>query len=676
MPLEPIGSYDTINGGAHRKAASIVGAPSLIRHVALWDVADDLSPDEVCECERTETNWARLSKSAQKEIARKVAYNKYVETLRDWIAAKNNSECWISEIYPPRTEKAADDGSAVNIVRFFWRGLYTFIRVEFHSEYITISSVIDCSVKRREHNKKKSSSHIGLDIANKMENLANNFNRNSLSQSSSDISFLQHDALLHLENEVWNRGSGKTCPQIGTRMGKVFGDFRGILTGSASVGAGTEILHSFSKIFEANVPRQRRESIGTVREWPSTSWTRPMLDRLWPLIEPTPLSHHEFSISRFLDGNVLFVTAGGPAPGEDSPQLEGGNSPRRPRWQPVYYFIHSFTDDAWQLGRLVDRINTMGTLRLATTIDVDGLRAAAHTIEELSDDIEDATNQIAAEMRLSLDHQPIAQSEANQEADVEGAHSPLSEERSADGWVSYIQERLNGINSKEVSGDIIYRLGRAQYYVERFNIESQALRIKRIEGFQPYDEYVTRRMSPLFEFIRLLKGLMDDIYGDQSRLLSHYSSLKIAQAAQRIRDHQAEIRKIQDFGEVALILFLIPYYLGTVLFEHVFHIEKLFEKQDIWIPRLWLFLIIIPAVSVLLWKRRRKDVLKQPWRKRVGSISAFAALLLSAILAAHVVVFEMPHGTFRWMGDLVRVVAATAVQSENRSHSKPAPSEP
>jgi uncharacterized membrane-anchored protein len=140
-----------------------------------------------------------------------------------------------------------------------------------------------------------------------------------------------------------------------------------------------------------------------------------------------------------------------------------------------------------------------------------------------------------------------------------------------------------------VSGSILRRLERSQYYVERFQQDSKALRARRIEGFQLYSEFVNRRMGATFGYIQYLRSRMDSIYAGMSALSRSYSALKIASVTASIdkllgsmTNQNAEIRKIQDFGEVALIGFLIPYYVGTLLLEHVSHVPQYQHLGLVW----------------------------------------------------------------------------------------------
>ena len=96
------------------------------------------------------------------------------------------------------------------------------------------------------------------------------------------------------------------------------------------------------------------------------------------------------------------------------------------------------------MGRLIDRINNLGTLRLAAVHD---LRAITTASDELR----------------SLERTKDAEGESN---------------------AQNMAERLKKVSSIVPSG-MMARIERSRYYVQEYKEQMRQLRINRLEGFQP-----------------------------------------------------------------------------------------------------------------------------------------------------------------------------------------------
>jgi len=130
---------------------------------------------------------------------------------------------------------------------------------------------------------------------------------------------------------------------------------------------------------------------------------------------------------------------------------------------------------------------------------------------------------------------------------------------------------------------IEYRLVRSQYYRENFFNGLKALRIERIEGYQPYDDFVRRRLQSAFAFIDSIERRLSDAQTewrsvDQIFLSTIITKLtseidgtqkSITNAHKKANEIQGEIERIQKWGELALLLFLIPYYFNNLILESI-----------------------------------------------------------------------------------------------------------
>lgn len=543
MPLEPLNAlgstYDSINAGVHRRTASMVGVPSVVRHVGFW-ATDESAKD------------------------RGGAFSKYVENLVAILKAGDGSTIALDAADLPRCDSAAEIRSGtIHLVRFWWRGMQAAIRIEFRAEYVMVTSILDLSIVPHAGYAATGKDDPQAEAQTRLESLADLFDADppapiqappeSEAQGSSPpetvrsyrsehfeiARFLHCDLWAQFEREVLNADhEGQAI--LGRNLGQVFADFRGVVTGSTAGSKDNRLQLEFRRPFKLQPRGQRNRPLQ--HKSPPSGWARDALRRLWPLIEPHEyLRDHEFTVSGFLNGRALFATALGPKMSDET--RTNWDACNQWQWTPVCNVIHAYTDDEWQLGRLVDRIMNLGTLRLAATVEIERLLDVGTKVDELTDAIHDADQAIQDE----VEHR-----KSSNAGQLAGADQAMVNVRNA----------LRDINTA-VSNDIFYRLERAEYYIDQFTKGAGSLRVKRIEGFQKYDEIVARRMSTLFGYVRLLRTRMLDVDARMSALSRAYAALKTVKTDE-------EIEKIQEFGEIALIGVLIPYYLGVGLLYYAF----------------------------------------------------------------------------------------------------------
>lgn len=606
-PLDALGStYESINAGVHRRTASIVGIPSLIRHLGLWDVAND-------------PNAAR----------RPQAFTDYLAELRAVLEGGANGTIHVrkkdkvKDLPASMSAKTVRSGT-IRIARFWWHGIRATIRLEFRTEYVMITSILDLSLKPcREYALPDDPDNVQRRVSATFKRLGELFNnaaeqpdsqpkprkptaqeRAGLVERQKEYSamarFLQYDLWKAFEKSVLD-APGANGAILGSRFGEVFADFRGVVSGSTAERRPLDELKPERRALEQNWRRHFELEPHTERTRqlehgsPPADWARDTLRRLWPLIEPDPYLHdYEFTVSGFLAGRALFVTALGPKlPNSIKCGWE---------WTPVCNFIHSYTDDVWQLGRLVDRIKNLGTLRLAATVEIEPLIDSGAQVDDL----------IAAMHRAD----EAIQNEIDRRTDDGSASKATA--LSPDKAMTDVRGLYQLMNNS-FSNDIHFRLDRADYYIDQFTRGAAALRVKRIEGFQKYDEMVQRRMSGVFSYVGLMKNRMIDVDARMSALSRAYTSLKAVETTKEImglvssmktlvssmQDQNKQIEKIQEFGEIALIGFLIPYYLGATLFYYAFHLQG--EDAALpWLVTISLFAGLVTLRSLLrMWKERR-----------------------------------------------------------------------
>jgi uncharacterized membrane-anchored protein len=89
--------------------------------------------------------------------------------------------------------------------------------------------------------------------------------------------------------------------------------------------------------------------------------------------------------------------------------------------------------------------------------------------------------------------------------------------------------------TKTTSG-ILYRIERSRYYVEQFRQSLNVLRLLRIEGYQRYDQFVERRLGPVFDYIDRLGRRYERAANSLSALDQYYLSMQANSLLQRETD--------------------------------------------------------------------------------------------------------------------------------------------
>ena len=189
-----------------------------------------------------------------------------------------------------------------------------------------------------------------------------------------------------------------------------------------------------------------------------TSDAHRLIDAAWPFIHelhkvtPASLSFDrkpEFSGSLFQNRRSLYISSLGRL--NPNANYDSGNT------EPVIFTIFVCNRSRWQIGRLVERMHNLGVCRVVALWNLDC--------------ITDAGNQLY-ELRMKLDSQ------------TEDGLQQISPADAA--------KKISAIQASVADGGLSYRVERTSYYVKQINNLLPTLRIRRIEGFQPYDQFIRR----------------------------------------------------------------------------------------------------------------------------------------------------------------------------------------
>jgi len=214
-------------------------------------------------------------------------------------------------------------------------------------------------------------------------------------------------------------------------------------------------------------------------------------------------------------------------------------------FQPLRYFLLYNGLSKYQLGRLVRRTHVMGELRVAAVLDAPLLHQASSCIRSLGNKID--------KLLTDRDGEPTL----------------------TDTELDAVLKELNRISSM-VPGGLIYRINRSRYYAKSFRDHLSDLRVRRLEGWQPYNEFFQRNLYQVFDEI-------DQIGNRYAALSQRVTRLTIARNTERQRQSQEHIRtlvremsaadrtiaRIQELGE--LISFVAVTYYGGHIVSDVLH---------------------------------------------------------------------------------------------------------
>lgn len=256
-----------------------------------------------------------------------------------------------------------------------------------------------------------------------------------------------------------------------------------------------------------------------------------------------------------LAGRALYLTALGAQPSD---------LPREGRF-PLLYFVTTTSESRWQIGRLIDRINDLGTTRLAALMKLDKLRDAGFLLRDVEDVIGKAKESV----------QEISHVRATQ--DAKHMQNKVEELSRYIGEIESLFEKIDQIGDDPEIGQnpIDYRLDRARYYIRHFRSGIEALRLGRVEGFQRYDLFVERRLGSAFDFIDRLTVRVDRVRRDREALIQYYLAqsaavigVNIEKTNEKIHLLNSRLTSMQGIAEFALFAVLLPYY-AISLSDHV-----------------------------------------------------------------------------------------------------------
>jgi hypothetical protein len=288
---------------------------------------------------------------------------------------------------------------------------------------------------------------------------------------------------------------------------RIFADFRAIILSEKAV----ELPPTMNFFFQGS-------------EFPS--WGVDARKKLFPLVNAHKirrLREYECSVCYMLDGRAMYMSA-------LAPQLPDSSDDERIPLECIVYAHQHVPINAkrasvnkWELGRLVNQLHRLGTLRLAALKDVKLLRDARRPLGQL-------------ELIMENARESAARDEKNVMTLIQEAH-----------------KMLNTIYSdfvKKACCELSYRIDKSRFYIGQLRPNVKFLRITRLEGYQPYDQFVERRLGGEFDFIDGLGRRYERAANNISMLDQNYLAIETRQVDEDTKKIDSGISNIQEWGNL------------------------------------------------------------------------------------------------------------------------------
>jgi hypothetical protein len=565
--------YHELNAGAHRKAPKVLRAPALVWHLAFWVNSHEIGGNDKPP---TTTNEAPKKRTLD-EV--KLAIDSYIiALLRSRGAEARLAPCisgaclLFKDAYNERSLKLVgrsdlkrrqldmlDSTVRAVTLQFSWRKLDVSIRFEVRSEYFTISTFVELERDRSKANNPDGFSEVP-DLNGCLGEIRKYLNGSpadpesgvdetaprSWTPAGDELEgrinrYVFHDFWTTYRTEVL-QGETLETYRHNPIFGHIFADFRGLIASDQAVEFADD---------------------GFFQDGNPPSWGAEAKKRCLPLIQHrnrVDHSRHECAVNYMLDGRALYMSTLGP----HLPSIPEEH--RIPVEFIIYAHVHPRDRtivNKWQLGRVVSQILLLGTLRLCALKDLKWLHVAGQKLGSLEESTQSARKAIAFTEIDSTGSEPNVAAERQKRG------------REAMAKIAEAHSNLNGITGdflRETGDGPLFRIERSRYYVQQFEENIKLLRIRRLEGDQPYDQFIRRRLGSEFDFINRLgiryeRAASSIVTLDQNYLAITQNAL--VERATKIDEDtmsiQSEIRKIQEYGEFALLAALVPYYVTHLL---------------------------------------------------------------------------------------------------------------
>jgi hypothetical protein len=410
---------------------------------------------------------------------------------------------------------------------------------------------------------------------------------------------------------IWN----ELCEDFGFKFedipgdrGRVFANFRGLVMSTAGADhLGSEPAPwapkdgSKGPLTDA-MPLEERRATATPGKQPFRKFDgegpepNAVVKAFWPFIRRIKpfADYREYIACGVFDWRAIYVTALGSPSEYDSGdesigrtyEVPSGNLPeledaakRQKRWLrragdpplaedpllgpcgegPVrYLLLTKYEPHRRQVGRIIDRINALGTMRLFALKSWSHIREASEHVRMRGQQLDQVmASWIDARRKINTDYPLTKQADARNKA-----LSELNEV--VELHLIEIADGLDGLG-KDAIGGLPYRIARSRYYSKRFDDMRKTLNVGNIETWTSYDQFATRGLQPVFEFI---EGVGHRLRALRQRLANVMQSIQtsaLVSQSEETRKNSRALELLQRSAKSLTAAALIGIWLAAVV---------------------------------------------------------------------------------------------------------------
>jgi hypothetical protein len=423
--------FSILMAGANRKPPVEIGAPSLIQHRAFWmPQASPSRADWIVSIERMILDFYDTICAIQAREFGQYLTSPNIQLVKESTGTSSEtsrSYLYLLDNYYPE-EKAVREQMAdahrkpihdypnrYQTVRFgfSWRSINTEVSFELHTEYFTLSVALDFCTFRAP---KKSREVICLEGLTRMATQRLDSLKDPNADATVDAKAERRLVCCYnvLYTLIWEKlfrdfFSAQTADAA--RVGSIFADFRGLVLTKDRDGI---------FVCPVKVYNDKNRVVETASFSDSDGGDVRCVDAILPFMRvglgvspnrfgqpPEPNKLVEYTFSKFHNRRAIY----GSALGFQSYDVSH-------RTKPLTFIILATHGDRWQLGRLVDEILTLGTLRLAALYDLPRIVEANSELRAVENELLNLATELPGTMKTLDDLQRLEDSEDTEDPEI------------------------------------------------------------------------------------------------------------------------------------------------------------------------------------------------------------------------------------------------------------------
>ncbi|MGO9485762.1 MAG: DUF3422 family protein [Rhodomicrobium sp.] len=334
------------------------------------------------------------------------------------------------------------------------------------------------------------------------------------------------------------------------QTGRVFTDQRGLVMDTAGLTEAASYVGRFVNN-DGRDPAKPDEANAVIKAY----W--PFMRRVTPALD-----NREVIACGMMNWRALYISSLGSL-NEYNPLDEGGSITADIKGGHLRELTENFKEDELapvryllltkgaphkrQIGRLVERICTMATIRFYALKDWQILQNASIHVrirgQELDQIIRDWTE---GRTYIDLTH--------SKDLKKMPSRRRFSEHDIRDEWIGEytrdIESRLLSIGAAldqigaKAAGGLHYRINISRYYVNEFHVLLRTLRVGAIDSWMPYNRFVERGLNPAFGFIDSLGQRLDSLRRRLQAVTDGIQTSALVAQSSATRENTMELKKI------------------------------------------------------------------------------------------------------------------------------------